>query len=147
MKVSNIEYNWNPDEKTATCSCYYNGLKYVGIARCHPEDEDMMNEITGLNLAEARLEIQLIKARIRETKSELSALKQLYYSMNRSQYFNEKSYENKMLQRQIKFKQEYLDYLRDIAIPEYKNRIENWIEKKDKFYKHIRANRDKDKNK
>ena len=61
-------------------------------------DQDMMSEKTGCEIANRRAEIMVLKGYVKnELKPRLRALKQLYYSMNRSKYFNEKSYENKML--------------------------------------------------
>ena len=60
--------------------------------------------------------------------------------MNRSKYFNPKSYENKMLQRQIRQRQEDIEYTNN-AIKEAKNKLNYIINEKDKFYKNIRKNR------
>ena len=60
--------------------------------------------------------------------------------MNRSKYFNPKSYENKILQRQKRKKQEDIEYTKN-AIKEAKNKLNYIINEKDKFYKNIRKNR------
>ena len=60
--------------------------------------------------------------------------------MNRSKYFNPKSYENKMLQRKIRQKREDIEYTNN-AIKEAKNKLNYIINEKDKFYKNIRKNR------
>ena len=75
----------------------------------------------------------------------LKALKQAYYSMNQSKKFNPKSYENKMLQRQIRQIEFDLDTIRDMLATEEQN-LREYIQEKDKFYKRIRHNREKAKN-
>lgn len=59
----------------------------------------MMSEKTGCEIAFRRAKIEVLKSYRDELKIKLEALRQLYYSMNQSNKFNEKSYENKMLQR------------------------------------------------
>ncbi len=145
LKIKNAKYEWDSDTGTATCSCYYNNIKYTGIAHCHPEDQDMMNENTGMSIAEWRLQIQLLRVHREEVKTELKALKQLYYSMTQSKNFNYNSYETKTLRRQIREREDYLDFIRNELIPQYQKYLRDWIDGKDKFYKHIRANRAKGK--
>lgn len=145
LKIKNAKYEWDPDTGTATCSCDYNNIKYTGIAHCHPEDQDMMNENTGMTIAEWRLQIQLLRVHREEVKTELKTLKQLYYSMTQSKNFNYNSYETKTLRRQIRERENYLDFIRNELIPPYQKYLRDWIDGKDKFYKRIRANRAKDK--
>ena len=62
--------------------------------------------------------------------------------MKHSKHFNPNSYENKMLQRQIRDFNLDLDIFKDILATEEQMLIE-YLEEKDKFYKRIRANREK----
>ena len=93
------QIEWEEDIGLASCTLTDTyDRKYTGTSICHPDDLDMMNEKTGCEIAHRRAEIMMLKGYVKnELKPRLRALKQLYYSMNRSQYFNEKSYENKML--------------------------------------------------
>lgn len=75
----------------------------------------------------------------------MELLNQLYYSMNRSKYFNPKSYENKMLQRQIRQKQDDISYVND-SIKNAKDELNYIIKEKDKFYQSIRKHRNEAKN-
>ena len=71
---------------------------YHAEAFGHSNDRDMKRDNTGGEIANCRAEIMVLKGYVKnELNPRLRALKQLYYSMNRSKYFNEKSYENKML--------------------------------------------------
>ena len=62
--------------------------------------------------------------------------------MKHSKHFNPNSYENKMLQRQIRDFNLDLDIFKDILATEEQMLME-YLEEKDKFYKRIRANREK----
>lgn len=66
--------------------------------------------------------------------------------MTQSKNFNYNSYETKTLRRQIREREDYLDFIRNELIPQYQKYLRDWIDGKDKFYKRIRANRAKDKN-
>ena len=134
-------FDYNPETGISSCLIEdRDGNIIYGIAKCHPDDMDMANEKTGCDFAYRRAYIKVLQAYKKELKTELKVLKQLYYSMNRSKYFNPKSYENKMLQRQIRQRQEDIEYTNN-AIKEAKNKLNYIINEKDKFYKNIRKNR------
>ena len=117
----------------------YSILKFgQDIIFCHSNDQDMKSEKTGCEIANRRAEIMVLKGYVKnELKPRLRALKQLYYSMNRSKYFNEKSYENKMLQSQIRVIKNELDTTNQI-IAELEYDLSRYLDEKDKFYKKIR---------
>ena len=100
MKDS-IIYGWDKNSGIASCIINNGDKFYTGTARCHPDDNDMLSEKTGCEIALSRARINLLREYRNEIKTKLSALNQLYYSMNTSKKFNEKSYEYKMLKRQI----------------------------------------------
>lgn len=139
-------FEWNPETKTATCVLSDGENIFIGLATCHPDDEDMMNEKTGYHIAQYRAQIDYLKhVRDNVLKPRLAALKQLYFSMNRSKYFNEKSYETRMLQRQIYLTQSDLDLIKtDLA--NLKQKLTSYINEKEAFYTKVRENRAKDKN-
>lgn len=140
-------FNWN--EKTGEASCILtDGQNYFyGNAKCHDEDKDMQSEKTGLEIAYRRAKIKAFKhIKNNVMKPQLEAYNQLYYSMNRSTHFNPKSYENKMLQRKIRDSKLDLDTINEMIAKEKQN-LKEYIEKKDKFYKQVRNNRNKGKNK
>lgn len=112
----------------------------AGIAQCHPDDADMMNARTGQEIAYRRAEIKAYCNFRDNTKTRLSALNQLYYSMNRSKHFNPKSYESKMLQRQIRLLNDDLAAANEM-IATLREDLRTYIKEKDNFYKAIRKNR------
>ena len=135
-------FTW--DEVTGTASCILSdGEKiFTGFANCHPEDNDMCSEKTGCEIALRRAKINALKDYRNEVKIRLSALNQLYYSMNRSKYFNKKSYENKMLQRQIRLTNFDLDTVKEMIVSEQQS-LKSYIDEKEKFYNKTRLRRKK----
>ena len=114
---------------------------FVGTAKCHPDDRDFMSEKTGCEIALRRAEIEALRSYRKELKIGLAALKQLYYSSNHSKNFNPKSYEAKMLFRQINQKVEDIDTVKEI-IKERKQELKKLIDDKDTFYQVTRKHRE-----
>ena len=136
----NIKFDY--DNGVSSCTMVVDGKTFTAYARCHPEDNDMKNQNTGFEIAFRRVSLLIYKARRDELKARLGALNQLYYSMKHSKKFNQKSYENIMLQRQIQITSDDLTTIKEmIAIT--KQNLKEYIDKKDEFYKAIRANRAK----
>lgn len=132
------EYFWNKENGTAFCTIYYNKYSFMGEAQCHPDDRDMMSKLTGQTMAEMRATIKYLRfIKDCELQPQLKALKQLYYSMNYSKYFNPKSYEAKMLYRQINIVKEDLSNI-NIEISNIKKSLKEYIERKEKDHQKIR---------
>ena len=137
--------HWDEEAGVASCIVSDNEKVYTGFARCHPDDSDMSSQKTGCEIALRRAKIAALRGYRDELKIRLSALKQLYYSMNKSQRFNAKSYENKMLQRQIRQINFDLDTTKEMIATEEQN-LRTYIADKDKFYQKVRFNRQKTNN-
>lgn len=131
---------WDKTTKEAKCIIDSNYGEIIGIAKCHPDDYDLGNELTGCHIASQRALIKVMKLHRIDLKSQLFALNQLYYSMKHSKKFNEKSYENRMLQRFINSLKNDLDTVNQEIATEQEN-LRTYIHEKDKFYNQIRANR------
>lgn len=138
-------FNW--DEKTGTASCILSdGEKvYTGFAQCHPDDEDMKGQKTGCEIAFRRAKINALRGYRDELKIQLKALNQLFYSINKSKKFNSKSYENRMLQRQIRMINFDLATTKEMIANEELN-LRAYIKSKDVFYIQTRKRRQKDNN-
>lgn len=132
------EYTWSERYGTATCTLFYKQYEFTGVANCHPDDQDMMSKLTGQTIAEYRATLQYLRfIRDCELQPQLKSLKQLYYSMNHSKYFNPKSYEAKMLYRQINHLTEDLKenkYLIDLT----KSELEAYLTTKERDHKQLR---------
>ena len=136
------EIEWNEEIGIATCVITDTfGRSHVGVAQCHEHDADMKSEKVGIEIANRRAEIATLKSYVNdELKPRLRALKQLYYSMNRSKHFNEKSYENKMLWSQIRLIKNELATVKE-TIAELEEDLIRYIDQKDDFYKKVRKHR------
>lgn len=129
------------DEESRITYCYITDEKermYIGIAMCHEDDIDMLSWRTGDEIAYRRARMDYLRGqRETELKPRLAALKQLYYSMKHSSNFNPKSYENHMLQRQIRLLEFDLATIKEELANSRKN-LKDYINGKDKIYKRIR---------
>lgn len=134
-------FNWNDETGSASCLLTDGNRYYTGFAQCHPDDIDMMSEKTGCEIAFRRARINALRGYRDELKIKLSALKQLYYSMNKSNKFNPKSYENIMLQRQIRMNTFDLTTTNEMIVVEEQN-LRDFLLEKDKFYQKTRIRRE-----
>lgn len=133
------EYTWSERYGTATCTLFYKNYEFTGIANCHPEDKDMMSKLTGQTIAEFRATIKYLRfVRDCELRPQLKSLYQLYYSINRSKNYNKKSYEAKMLYRQIRFLKEDIAVVSE-EIDNLKQSLKEYITLKEKDHQQIRA--------
>lgn len=141
MKKTKPIFHYDSETGCSTCVVETKYGKFSGTACCHPDDMDMASEKVGCEIAYSRAAIESLKyERDNVVKPSLKALKQLYYSIKHSKKFNPKSYENKMLRRQIENWEFDLATINNIIETERKY-IHNYIETKDSLYKHIRTMR------
>lgn len=139
-------FEWDEDLGLASCILTDGENVFYGSAQCHSADLDMMTEKTGCEIAFRRARIESIKYYRDQCKTKLAAVNQLYYSINKSKKFNSKSYESRMLRRQIRMYESDLAMAKEMLVHQQQSLIQ-YIKEKDEFYKKIRANRAKaDKN-
>lgn len=134
-------FTWDEESGVASCILSDGEKIYTGFAQCHPDDNDMKGEKTGCEIAFKRARIHALRGYRDELKIKLSTLKQLYYTMNRSKHFNPKSYENKMLQRQLRMINFDLDTVKEILATEEQN-LREYLKNKDDFYVKTRIRRE-----
>ena len=135
-------FNWDEETNVASCILSDGNKVFTGFAQCHPDDIDMSSEKTGCEIALRRAKINALRGYRDELKTKLSALNQLYYSMNTSKRFNEKSYENRMLQRQIRQINFDLATTKEMIAGEELS-LRAYIKSKDVFYTQTRKRRQK----
>ena len=146
MKNNRPIFHYNKETGCSTCVIETKYGKFSGTACCHPDDMDMASEKVGCEIAYSRAAIDSLKyERDNVIKPSLKALKQLYYSMNRSKKFNPKSYEYKMLKRQIECWEFDLAVINDMINTE-RTWIRDYINTKEALYQNIRANRNSGQN-
>ena len=135
-------FDWDEEAGISSCIVSDGEKVYTGFAQCHPDDEDMKGQKTGCEIAFRRARINALRGYRDELKIRLSTLNQLYHSMNISYRFNEKSYENKMLQRQIRQINFDLATTKEMIATEQEN-LRTYIKEKDEFYNKTRMRRKK----
>ena len=146
MKNNRPIFHYDKETGCSTCIIETKYGKFSGTACCHPDDMDMASEKVGCEIAYSRAAIDSLKyERDNVIKPSLKALKQLYYSMNRSNKFNPKSYEYKMLKRQIECWEFDLAIINDMINTE-RTWIRDYINTKEALYQNIRANRNNGQN-
>ena len=146
MKKIKPIFHYDKETGCSTCVIETKYGKFSGTACCHPDDMDMASEKVGCEIAYSRAAIDSLKyERDNVIKPSLKALKQLYYSMNRSKKFNPKSYEYKMLKRQIECWEFDLAVINDMINTE-RTWIRDYINTKEALYQNIRANRNSGQN-
>lgn len=133
-------FNWDEDAGVASCILSDGEKVFTGFAQCHPDDKDMSSEKTGCEIAFRRARINALRGYRDELKIKLKALNQLFYSMNKSYRFNKKSYENKMLQRQIRMIDFDLTTTKEMIATEEQS-LRQYLSDKDKFYTKTRIRR------
>lgn len=115
MKKNYTEFKWAEDMGYAQCYIYYKNQVFEGDALCHKDDIKYKSRVVGESLAQYRAtRYYLAWVRDNEVLPQLKALNQLYYSMKHSTQFNPKSYEAKMLFRQINQKEEDLRSIKQL---------------------------------
>jgi hypothetical protein len=143
ISMKDVWFEWDEDNNIAKCILKSdNGQIFIGEAFCHDDDLDMVSPRTGKEIAYRRAkikELQFIKNN--ELKPKISALKHLYGCMVRSKKFNPESYENTMLQRQIRLLEFDLTTANEMIRYEREN-LKAYIDDKDRMYKHIRKKRE-----
>lgn len=146
MKKIKPIFHYDKETGCSTCVIETKYGKFSGTACCHPDDMDMASEKVGCEIAYSRAAIDSLKyERDNVIKPSLKALKQLYYSMNCSKKFNPKSYEYKMLKRQIECWEFDLAVINDMIDTE-RTWIRDYINTKEALYQNIRANRNNGQN-
>lgn len=135
-------YQYDNETHEAICVLTYNNNTFTGTATCHPDDYDMESAKTGQTIAYLRAAIKYYQhIKNNELKPKLDALYQYYYSINRSKEFDKKSYEVKMLWRQIQNYEDDLAVVR-CSLAQLRKNLSEFIQNKDEIYKKIRNNRE-----
>lgn len=136
--MNNPTYCWNPEAGYAKCILYYKDLEFIGESHCHIEDRDMMSKLMGQNIAETRATLKILRfIRDHELRPQLNILNQLYYNMKNSKKFNNKSYEAKMLYKQIHLVEKNLNLVKE-ELNNVKSMLYRYIEQKEQEHKKLR---------
>ena len=102
-----------------------------------------MSEKTGCEIAYHRALITALRSRRDELQIQYQGLHNYYYTMNKSKWFNENSYEARRLNSHMSMLLEDIDALKE-EIKAEQNFLRNYMKDKAEFYKKIRHNRKAD---
>lgn len=142
MYKTHTRTNYNPETGVATVTLVWQGQEFIGKAFCHPDDKDMVNELTGLSIAEGRATIKLLKHyRKNVVKPQIAILEQLWATMEQGKYFDKKSPYVRLVRRQIASLKNTEANLR-CDIENIRKSIYDYINDKEEFYKKIRSKRE-----
>ena len=137
MKYEPI-FQWDEDMGIAECIISDGVNFFSAISQCNPSDLDMKSEKVGCFIALKRAEIKYLKhVKNNEIIPGLKALKQLYYSMNKSNSFNPKAYESKMLYRQIQHKENDLTAINEM-IADNADDLKSYMKEINTLYEKVR---------
>ena len=131
-------YKFDSERGIATVYILSGDLSFIGMAKCHKDDEDFMSEKTGLQIAEVRAEINFLKhIRDNELKPAIKVLEHLHNNMKTSKHYNKESYEATMLRRQVAIKKNELTAVIE-EIDRSKKFLTSYINSKEELYTKLR---------
>lgn len=126
------------NDKQTTCYITYNGITVSGTAKCHPDDEDMLSERTGCNIAEQRATIELLKLiRKIEIDPVVKELKHLKFCIENNPNYKCNSYEHRIVCKQLYRALMKLEMNKE-DIRNKKAALKEYIEVKERLYQRIR---------
>lgn len=143
MKMK-IDFIQTENKDSTTCIIKYGDETYTGNARCHPDDMDMANTLTGQEIAYKRALVKMLKTEIQATKTELKIFTNFYNSLKQSKKFNDKCYAAYKLRKEIEDLKYTIEQLTK-TLNALKTSIQIYINKKEELYKLIRKNRGQEK--
>lgn len=137
------KFDWIENLGTTVCEIEYKGNLFYGYAECHPDDEDMKSRRTGEEIAYRRAKIEVLcHIRDNEIKPALTALEHLQGCMFHSKHYNQNTYENYMLRRQIQRYKNDLTTIKEM-LAEERVGLKLYLTQKDAYYRQIRERRQK----
>ena len=139
-----VTFDFNEDNRESICTIRYGNHVCIGKARCHPDDIDMMNNLTGQDIAYKRACIKLAKSEIKEMTMELETLQKFYNRVIQSKKVEEKCYVIYQLKKEINSLKVDLETFKT-----HKQILENSLKTKiiakEAFYQQLRKMRGKKK--
>ena len=134
------DVNFAYDEQSGITTCTLTDTKnrtYVGTARCHPEDKDMQNRLTGQEIAYRRAYLTYLKYLRDINLPKLEVLRHTYSCMEQAFDFDPKDNNARLMRRAISDYAAGVDMLRE-AIKDERNALHTYMVDKAAMYKSIR---------
>ena len=129
----NIIYDYDKEKYHSNCIIEDNNIIGIGQACCHPDDNEVASERTGMYIAECRAQMHYLQNKKEvKLKPALAALNHLYATMNHSKQFNEHSYEAKRIRKEIKNIEKEINQI-NCSIELIRTRLKEYIDDKEKI--------------
>lgn len=128
-------YDWIEDEGVMICTLQEGKQEWVGIANCHPLDEEYKSEYAGGMIAESRALINMYNDKLyNDALPRFKALKHLRNSMEQSYRYNPDSFEAKVMRKEYYGAQTDVEILRTL-IRATKRQLANYIADREEYIK------------
>ena len=137
MDNFDIDSSYNKETGEAIYTITDGVFNFVGRAKCHENDKDLGNELTGMQIAAMRAYIKAIQYEREMAIVQVNTLKHCISTMSMSPRYNENSYEAKKIPRDHK------NPKTQKQITAARQFLKKYIDDKDAAYKHIRKLRAK----
>ena len=135
----NIIYDYDKDTLKSSCIIEDGNIIGIGNAYCHPKDNDIASERTGMRIAEDRAYIKYLQNyKACQLQPAFTALKHVYATMCHSKQFNPHSYEAKRLRKEIKNIEKEINKT-SCSIENVKLRLKEYVDDKDKMAEFYRT--------
>ena len=139
-----ITFYFNEETKETKCILQYGNYICEGLARCHPDDLDMANPLTGQDIAFKRACMKAMKNELKEMRIELKALTRFFTRVIQSKKVEDRCYVLYQLKQEIKDLQQEIELLKQ-EYESVKTGLKVKLNAKDALYQQIRKMRDKNK--
>ena len=135
-----VKFTYDPDNHLTTCYRTVHNKIYTGTAKCHPDDYDFENTLTGEHYAYTRSMLAEMRVLRDEYRSQLKILKHLYNIYEQNSNINLDSSECYHVRRQIQLLKRDIEEMTEL-INVTRDDLHNVIKEKDKLYAKLRTSR------
>ena len=130
-----ITHTWDKENYIAKCEIQDHDMRFVGEAKCHPDDQEFVSAITGGYIAEGRAYIKLYQhTKNFVVKPQIDILQYTLHSIKQSKYYNPNSLATVKIEQELARKKSEYEQLK-FAIDNEKLNLKYYIADKDKLHK------------
>lgn len=133
-------FSYDPETHTTTCTRRVRDTYFVGTAKCHPQDYDFENKLTGEHYSYMRTVIKEAQQVRDEYKQQLKILKHVYSLFEQNNQIDLHSQECYYVKKQIENVQNNINEFKEL-IGALKENLYLTIENKNEMYIKIRKAR------
>ena len=132
-----ITHTWDKENYIAKCEIQDHDMRFVGEAKCHPDDEEFASAITGGYIAEGRAYIKLYQhTKNFVVKPQIDILQYTLSSIKSSKYYSPKSIGAIKVEQELARKKSEYEQLK-LAIDKEKRNLKDYIADKDKLHRFL----------